>query len=306
MSTATQPLYYVHLNGQEAGPYTICQLRAMWQSGAVNAATQYWFQGAASWQPLTNLRPMLETAATPTRQQQPRSLPTRQKQNDAGLSVGGQFRFGVIFFIIPGVCVLLSSILYYVWRESTPTKAKQINRLGWTVCFLQILLVAVFAINRPDIVTERLQFLSGARRVEVLQDKTKTQPDHIQLSGDRRVEASQDKANTQPDHIQLSGDRRVDALKDRESKVGPPDEIIIKGAKVLSGQLSPPRIIKGPFRRGTTLVARNIKGVPSGTPIYPIMFDDWQYPVHFFKDEFGDWIYSIDITNQLPSLIPIK
>ncbi len=58
-------LYYIVLNQQNAGPYTIGQLRAMWQSGAVTAQTQYWFEGAADWRPLINLRSALEPSVTP-------------------------------------------------------------------------------------------------------------------------------------------------------------------------------------------------------------------------------------------------
>ena len=58
-------LYHIVLNEQNAGPYTIGQLRAMWQSGAVTAQTQYWFEGAADWRPLINLRSMLEPSVTP-------------------------------------------------------------------------------------------------------------------------------------------------------------------------------------------------------------------------------------------------
>ena len=55
-------LYYLMLHEQRAGPYTIGQLRSMWQSGAVTTQTQYWFEGAESWQPLIKLRTMLEPA----------------------------------------------------------------------------------------------------------------------------------------------------------------------------------------------------------------------------------------------------
>jgi len=55
-------LYYLLLNNQQAGPYTVGQLQTMWQNGVANAQTQYCFAGGASWQPLIKLRAMLETA----------------------------------------------------------------------------------------------------------------------------------------------------------------------------------------------------------------------------------------------------
>ena len=38
-------LYYLLLNNQQAGPYTVGQLRTMWQNGSANALIQYCFAG---------------------------------------------------------------------------------------------------------------------------------------------------------------------------------------------------------------------------------------------------------------------
>lgn len=53
-------LYYIARDGEQQGPYTVTQLRNMWQSGTITAHTQYWFEGAASWQPLIRIRTLLE------------------------------------------------------------------------------------------------------------------------------------------------------------------------------------------------------------------------------------------------------
>jgi hypothetical protein len=58
-----ETLYYIMLNDQKAGPYTVGQLRSMWHSGAVTAQTQYWFEGAKAWMSLIKLRNILEPAA---------------------------------------------------------------------------------------------------------------------------------------------------------------------------------------------------------------------------------------------------
>jgi TM2 domain-containing membrane protein YozV len=55
--------YYLMLNGQQSGPYTVNQLKAMWQSGTVNAGTYYWQTGMGDWQPLVNIRPFLDAPA---------------------------------------------------------------------------------------------------------------------------------------------------------------------------------------------------------------------------------------------------
>ena len=59
-TSATDTLYYLLQNNEQAGPYTIGQLRAMWQNGNVTAQTHYCFAGGTNWQPLIKLRTMLE------------------------------------------------------------------------------------------------------------------------------------------------------------------------------------------------------------------------------------------------------
>ena len=57
---ADAPLYYLILNERQAGPYTMGQLKSMWQTGLVTAQTQYWFESAESWRPLLELASMLD------------------------------------------------------------------------------------------------------------------------------------------------------------------------------------------------------------------------------------------------------
>jgi hypothetical protein len=52
--------YYLFLNEQQLGPYTVGQLRSMWQAGTVTSQTQYCYEGAESWRPLSELSSMLE------------------------------------------------------------------------------------------------------------------------------------------------------------------------------------------------------------------------------------------------------
>jgi len=53
--------YFLMLNGQQSGPFTVNQLRAMWQSGSINAGTYYWQTSMTDWQPLANIRPFLDS-----------------------------------------------------------------------------------------------------------------------------------------------------------------------------------------------------------------------------------------------------
>ena len=56
-------LYYLHRDGTQTGPFTIGQLRSMWQSGSITAQVQYWFEGATEWRPLINILRLLEPPA---------------------------------------------------------------------------------------------------------------------------------------------------------------------------------------------------------------------------------------------------
>lgn len=52
--------YLLLINGQQSGPYTINQMKSMWQSGTINAGTAYWQTGMSQWQALANIRHFLD------------------------------------------------------------------------------------------------------------------------------------------------------------------------------------------------------------------------------------------------------
>lgn len=79
--------YYLNLNGQQSGPFTTGQLKSMWQSGTINAGTQYWQNGMNGWQSLANLKHFLDTPAqTPT--SAPIVINNQVNQNVAAYPVG--------------------------------------------------------------------------------------------------------------------------------------------------------------------------------------------------------------------------
>jgi DNA-directed RNA polymerase subunit RPC12/RpoP len=49
--------------------------------------------------------------------------------------------YGAVFVAVPMANVLISSLLYYMWREKEPTKAFQINQLGFVILGLQVLTI---------------------------------------------------------------------------------------------------------------------------------------------------------------------
>src|ERR1035438_236944 len=52
--------YYILLNDETKGPYTIGQLRSMWNSGAITGETLFCQEGYEEWLPLNRLQAELE------------------------------------------------------------------------------------------------------------------------------------------------------------------------------------------------------------------------------------------------------
>lgn len=92
MNTST--LYYLNLNGQQAGPYTLGQIRSMWQAGTVTAQAEYWFEGAPSWQPLLQLAWQLEPQSpTPGPQLHPSPTPRQPTSQPPSTTTGTDVAF---------------------------------------------------------------------------------------------------------------------------------------------------------------------------------------------------------------------
>jgi hypothetical protein len=92
-------LYYLFLNDQQAGPYTLGQLGAMWRSGAVTAETQFWIDGNSEWQPLLNISflldpspPQIPQAAASPFPPLPRSTETKRTAEAPPLNTRDQLK----------------------------------------------------------------------------------------------------------------------------------------------------------------------------------------------------------------------
>jgi TM2 domain-containing membrane protein YozV len=57
--------YYVMLEEEKRGPYTLAQLQTMWRSGSLTVDTQYWFDGQGEWMPLSTILELLEPQERP-------------------------------------------------------------------------------------------------------------------------------------------------------------------------------------------------------------------------------------------------
>jgi hypothetical protein len=64
----------------------------------------------------------------------------RRRPIDEGLSTQELLMYGLICLFIPGVNVLVTSVLYYAWAGSQPKRASQINMLGFAIFGLHLLI----------------------------------------------------------------------------------------------------------------------------------------------------------------------
>jgi hypothetical protein len=61
--------FYIRVEDQSKGPYTLQQLREMWKKGAVNSKTTYCEEGGTQWRSLAMMQMVLE-------QESPESSPS--------------------------------------------------------------------------------------------------------------------------------------------------------------------------------------------------------------------------------------
>jgi hypothetical protein len=54
----TREAFYVHVHGEQLGPYTIRHLTHLLQSGLISTETLYWTEGMEQWQAITDLVPL--------------------------------------------------------------------------------------------------------------------------------------------------------------------------------------------------------------------------------------------------------
>lgn len=52
--------FYIRMDGQSKGPYTLQHLREMWRKGVVNSKTTYCEEGGTQWRSLAMMQTVLE------------------------------------------------------------------------------------------------------------------------------------------------------------------------------------------------------------------------------------------------------
>ena len=68
--------YFVAVNGQQSGPFSIPQLQQLAQQGQINIQTLVWKQGMAGWEPIANVPEVASALAPATPPMMPPTPPT--------------------------------------------------------------------------------------------------------------------------------------------------------------------------------------------------------------------------------------
>jgi hypothetical protein len=59
-------LYYLWINDQQTGPFTVEQIRSMWSQGSIGVETLFWIEGSPEWLPLKNIIKLVQPPAQKT------------------------------------------------------------------------------------------------------------------------------------------------------------------------------------------------------------------------------------------------
>ncbi|MBI2807356.1 MAG: hypothetical protein HYX68_20430 [Planctomycetes bacterium] len=71
-----------------------------------------------------------------------RPIPRGRAPRDQGLTGNEWLLYGLLCLFVPGVNVIFTSVLYYTWQRDQPTRAGQINMLGFGVFGIHVAAVA--------------------------------------------------------------------------------------------------------------------------------------------------------------------
>jgi len=97
--------YYLYINDEQKGPFTLAQIQSMWRSGNITGQTLYWQQGFDEWFPLSTMIDLLEPPQAPVVQTQPMAHVTKSTPSDA---------LGIVIMLLP----LASAVLMWFWVSS--------------------------------------------------------------------------------------------------------------------------------------------------------------------------------------------
>jgi len=133
--------YYVLLENEQRGPYTLTQLMAMWSTGQITSETMHWFEGLTEWIPLGSFvadeiaQEMADQVAKKTRLESARAALAK------GVSGWGRGEFlalVVLSVLVPFIGFAMG--LLNVWNPEKRQQAGQLIAVSVLV-FLGVVLV---------------------------------------------------------------------------------------------------------------------------------------------------------------------
>lgn len=138
--------YYILQNEETKGPYTLGQLRAMWNSGVITSETLHSREGYTEWLPLSTILDDLEPPPTPPRipiapPQQFYQPPPQPKKKGVGLLRG--CLLVIVSLVVVGVImsVLVDTYPSSSSSSSSPTEKSTRTmsvRVSWGLDFIRI------------------------------------------------------------------------------------------------------------------------------------------------------------------------
>jgi len=97
--------YYLYLNDEQKGPYTLSQIQSMWRSGNITGNTLYWQDGFSEWIPLSTILHIIEPPPIAPAPSIPRAAVKQPITNTPSDSLG------IVIMLLP----IASAALMWFW-----------------------------------------------------------------------------------------------------------------------------------------------------------------------------------------------
>lgn len=131
--------YYLLLNNEQAGPYSLTQLQGMWKNGAITSQTLYWQEGQSEWITLDSL---VEDAINEERRRAAIAAAPRPPKEEE-ISVLDR-----VIAIVASLLLTLIALLIGIGYTIAGKKKRGAMWIGWSLFWICLYVLAyVFAPN---------------------------------------------------------------------------------------------------------------------------------------------------------------
>ncbi len=117
--------YYLYLNDEQKGPFTLGQLKSMWGSGSITLKTLCWHQGLSEWLPLSTMRAVLDAPLTVADPNFPAISTQRDSQDETDATESKsiftrQISFGAFFGVAIILIIVSFGFVHWVILDDVP------------------------------------------------------------------------------------------------------------------------------------------------------------------------------------------